>query len=612
MGNYGKLGPYELRGELGCGAMARVWRAWDPYLQREVAIKEPLYDQRYSESLLEELGRRFVAEGRAAARLSHPGIVTIYAADVWEGRPAIVMELIEGETLGARLRRGLMDPRDVYNVLGQLLSAVGYAHARGVIHRDIKPENIFLTADGRVKLADFGIARIEGAPTSVGTIAGAILGTPGYMSPEQATGGAVDTRSDLFSVGVVAYEMLSGSNPFGAGTGIDAMTIIYRTIHEPVPELPATICRELPMDMRPAIMAALAKNPNGRPQTAEEFWVMLGARGKTGNPPLPWLPLALMALAVAIVLGVVVFNMRSSSEGSGGSSTPSVVTRQVSQGANEDSQDKTDDAATGESEDKTDDGDDADTDAVSVNATVSTGEAGEVVHSGSLYYLGVSEGKVAIFTNSSATPFKVSDICVTDLGPSSAAELDNHVPAASIEEAYELLDKYEEEAKATQEKREEEAKIKEREAEIQSNPFSTAYAVASSTLEPDSITSYYGPNNALDEIFETAWNEGSDDDGIGEWISINADGEQWARGVKIVNGYPKSDEVFYNNNRCKDVTIELSDGYTIEYTLEDSYREWQYIEFDDYHKTSYIKLTIDSVYKGSTWSDTSICEMHAY
>lgn len=286
--DYETLGPYVLKEELGRGAMARVWRAWDPRLRREVAIKEPLYDARYSQTVLEEMGNRFVAEGRAAAQLSHPGIVTIYEADVWDGHPAIVMELITGETLGKILSRGPMAPAQVLAVLDQLLDAVGYAHARGVIHRDIKPDNIFVTSEGRVKLTDFGIARIDGSMTTLGTVSGAVLGTPGYMSPEQARGITVDARSDLFSVGTVAYEMLSGQNPFGAGQGADAMTLIYRIVHESVPELPPSASAGLPADLRPAIMAALSKKPEDRPQSASDFIAMLhgqmdtfGARGTT-------------------------------------------------------------------------------------------------------------------------------------------------------------------------------------------------------------------------------------------------------------------------------------------------------------------------------------------
>lgn len=271
VGSLGNIGPYELMGELGRGAMAVVWRAWDPNLEREVAIKEPLFQSGYSSEMRDELGWRFVSEARAAAKLNHPNIVTIYAADVWDGRPAIVMEVVDGTTLAKILSHGALPPETAVSLLDQLLDAVGYAHQRGVIHRDIKPENIFVTASGLLKLADFGIARIDGAQTRA-TVAGEVLGSPGYMSPEQAKGSHVDTRSDLFSVGTVAYEMLAGFNPFGSG---DPTTLLYRIVHEPVAELPDQVCQGIPYDLRPAIMAALSKDPSGRPSTAEAFKAML-------------------------------------------------------------------------------------------------------------------------------------------------------------------------------------------------------------------------------------------------------------------------------------------------------------------------------------------------
>ena len=479
MADYGRLGPYELRGELGRGAMARVWRAWDPNLQREVAIKEPLYDSRLSEAMLDELGRRFVAEGRTAARLSHPGIVTIYAADVWDGRPAIVMELIEGETLAQRLTHGSFTPQESIGVLDQLLDAVGYAHAHSVVHRDIKPDNIFLTNDGRVKLADFGIARMDGSVGTIGTVAGSVLGTPGYMSPEQATGSTVDSRSDIFSVGTVAYEMLTGSNPFGAGYGTDATTLIYRIVHEPAPELPPSVAAGLPVDLRPAVMCALAKDPADRPQSALDFKAMLHgqmrvpvpsaaragnaeARGAApaastanwastpqagsgsygavgyntaapangGYPPKKnsWLPYALVAGVAMVILGFVLLNALGGGGGGGGSATGG------SSAASAGTQQEASESAS-----------------TAPDAPVAAGEA---------YYLAVSEGKVAIFSNSSATPVDVFDIEVSALGSSSAAELDAHVPASTYDEAKELVEAYRAEVEEAKAKAEEEAQKK--------------------------------------------------------------------------------------------------------------------------------------------------------
>jgi serine/threonine protein kinase len=328
------LGPYELRGELGRGAMARVWRAWDPKLEREVAIKEPLFDERLSDDVLEEMGERFVKEGRAAARLNHPGIVTIYATDIYDRHPAIVMELIDGVTLGKMLESRPLSPKAALDVLDQLLDAVGYAHSQGIVHRDIKPDNIFVTKDGRIKLADFGIAHIEDSSLTKKTQVGTILGTPGYMAPEQATGSAVDNRTDLFSIGTIAYEMLTGKNPFGAGEGTDSTTLIYRIVHEPTPELPDFTTESLPTDIRPAILATLNKNPCERPQDAAAFKAMLHGAPAPAPGALPvasptqtrpstqgksskkWLPYALVGLVGIMVLGLVfVFAMSNSGGG---------------------------------------------------------------------------------------------------------------------------------------------------------------------------------------------------------------------------------------------------------------------------------------------------------
>jgi len=263
------LGPYELRGELGRGAMAVVWRAWDTKLEREVAIKEPMVPPGTDQVTAADLAARFVREGKAAAALNHPGIVTIYAADVYDGRPAIVMELIEGETLSGLLDRGPLATSSTLAVLDQLLDAAGYAHSRGVVHRDIKPDNIFITTEGRVKLADFGIAHM--GTSSALTQAGTVMGTPGYMSPEQVTGQAVDSRADIFAIGVIGYEMLTGSNPFGATEGVASTTVMYRIVHEPMPLLPAQVSAGLPANLSALLAAATAKDPAARIADAASF-----------------------------------------------------------------------------------------------------------------------------------------------------------------------------------------------------------------------------------------------------------------------------------------------------------------------------------------------------
>ncbi len=263
------LGPYEIRGELGTGAMAVVWRGFDTRLERDVAIKEPVIPQGTDSAAAVELAARFVREGQAAAKLNHPGIVTIHAAEVFDGRAAIVMEVIEGETLATIMDRGPLEPASALAVLGQLLDAVGFAHSKGVVHRDIKPDNVFVTHDGRVKLADFGIAHV-GTGASL-TQAGTVMGTPGYMAPEQVTGQPVDSRADIFAIGVIGFEMLTGHNPFGATDGIAPTTIMYRIVHEPAPTLPPEAFAGLPADLGYVLATALAKDPADRFADTQAF-----------------------------------------------------------------------------------------------------------------------------------------------------------------------------------------------------------------------------------------------------------------------------------------------------------------------------------------------------
>ena len=252
-----QIGTFELRGELGRGSMAVVWRAYDPSLDREVAIKEPVLPPESSPDVRAEFAERFVREARAAARLNHPGIVTIYSASLFEGRPRIVMELVEGSTLREVLAGGALDTLQTYAVLDQLLAAAGYAHEHGVTHRDLKPDNVFVTNEGLVKLADFGIAQLGHGGVAL-TRAGTMLGTPAYMAPEQIRGEPVDVRCDVFALGVIAYECLSGANPFGSEASTHYATIIHRIMSEPTP--PLAVGDEPAGPLAGVIMRALEKD----------------------------------------------------------------------------------------------------------------------------------------------------------------------------------------------------------------------------------------------------------------------------------------------------------------------------------------------------------------
>lgn len=584
MSDYGWIGPYELIGELGRGAMARVWRAWDPTTHRQVAIKEPLFGGDLSGTSQAELGRRFASEARVASQLSHPGIVRVYDADVWDGRPAIVMELVEGKTLAQILVPGRLTPDQTLAVLDQLLDAVGYAHGCGVIHRDIKPDNVFVSYDGTVKLADFGIARMEGQYATVGTMLGTVLGTPGYLSPEQAVGNRVDGRSDLFSVGVIAYEMLTGANPFGAGDGSDATALLYRIVHEPVPVLPAWASAGLNVDLRPAIMCALAKDPAQRPQSAAEFKAMLhnrpayqtvgtsasskgtlrdllehgataGAipvvrtsphtidaaaepirtsdvavtdeygRGSAGNRQA-WLPIAVVIGLASLALLGVLFSATSGVGGGGGGGSATQPTQTV---VDQPSNTEQRPAETDTAAEPTDTNN-------SQNVSDETGQ----------------------------TPEQPTSSTATSVANFSRVE-------------------------------------------------------ASSVLEANGSSSF-GPEKVIDGDLTTAWGEGVSGYGTstvgfgsGESIWLSADFEQVVHGIRIVGGYGLDEDVYQQYGRPQTVYVALSDGTLIEADLVDAYRQYQTIDFGGEYKTTFVYVSLgSSVYDGAVFDTTMISEIQVY
>ena len=263
-----RLGKYEIRRELGRGAMGVVYEGWDPGIQRRVAIKTVRRDQLESSEAAEIL-QRFQREAQAAGRLAHPNIVGIYDFGEDVGAEGVItayiaMEFVDGRELKSYFDSDERFPlAEVKRLMGELLAALGHAHKHGIVHRDIKPANVILLADGTVKVADFGIARIESSNL---TQAGAVLGTPSYMSPEQFMGQTVDGRSDLFSAGVILYQFLTGDKPF-AGT---VTTIMHKVLKEdPVP--PSELNFQIPRSFDAVLRHALAKRPDERYQSAAEF-----------------------------------------------------------------------------------------------------------------------------------------------------------------------------------------------------------------------------------------------------------------------------------------------------------------------------------------------------
>lgn len=237
--------------------MGVIYQAHDPVIDREVAIKLIRTDLLSSEEQADYL-ERFQHEARAAGRCAHPNIVAIYDFAVFEGNPFLAMEYIDGRNLSQVLAQsGRFTPAAAIAAIGQVLDALACAHALGIVHRDVKPANILLLADGRVKVTDFGISRLE---SSVLTQTGSVIGTPSYMSPEQCRGEDVDARSDIFSTGIVLYELLSAERPF-AGRSLTEIT--YRLINQEAPDLGAK-CPGLPVALVATVHRALAKQPQER------------------------------------------------------------------------------------------------------------------------------------------------------------------------------------------------------------------------------------------------------------------------------------------------------------------------------------------------------------
>ena len=273
-------GRYELGEEIGLGGMAKVFKATDTRLGRAVALKVLAPSFAHDEAFV----ARFQREAQAAARLNHPNIVSVYDSGTVGDIHYMVMELVQGRTLSEMLAQdGRLLPERAEEIEESVCSALAAAHAQGIVHRDIKPGNIMLASHGEVKVMDFGIARMDSGQTVAQTQA--VLGTASYLSPEQAQGGPVDARSDIYSAGVVLYEMLTGKPPFAGDT---AVSVAMQHVQE-TPTPPSQVTGGIPPELEAVILRAMAKNPANRYQTAEEFRRDLGlvrAGGRASAPGL--------------------------------------------------------------------------------------------------------------------------------------------------------------------------------------------------------------------------------------------------------------------------------------------------------------------------------------
>jgi serine/threonine protein kinase/tetratricopeptide (TPR) repeat protein len=286
-----RLGPYEIVSPLGAGGMGEVYRARDSRLARDVAIKVLPEHMAGNPTAL----ARFEREARAVAALSHPNILAIHDFGAQEGVVYAVTELLEGETLRARLERAPLGWRKAVDIGVALADGLAAAHAKDITHRDLKPENIFLTSDGRVKILDFGLARAGPATADDQTDPGTVLGTVGYMSPEQVRGEPADARSDIFALGCVLYEMVAGQRAFRRPTAPETMTAILN-------EDPPRVGREAPAELERVIAHCLEKSPPQRFQSAHDVAFALRAVGPGqagGLSHTVWIAAALAVLLVA-------------------------------------------------------------------------------------------------------------------------------------------------------------------------------------------------------------------------------------------------------------------------------------------------------------------------
>jgi serine/threonine protein kinase len=258
--NYGR---YQIFDELGKGSMGIVYRAHDPQIDRLIALKVLRQDKITSEDFV----RRFLQEAKAIGRLSHPNIVTVYDAGQDHSTIFIAMELLKGKPLSEFSDNGEARLQNIVNIGVQVAEALDYAHGQGIVHRDIKPPNIILTSERQVKITDFGIAHIEDPNAPHHTQVGDILGTPFYMSPEQVSGQPADGRSDLYSLGVILYELCTGKKPF-TGSNISS---IFNAIMQDIPAKPAETDSPVSPMLSSIIMTSLNRTPEKRYQTGSEM-----------------------------------------------------------------------------------------------------------------------------------------------------------------------------------------------------------------------------------------------------------------------------------------------------------------------------------------------------
>jgi serine/threonine protein kinase len=319
-----EYGRYQVEKELGRGSMGMVYQAYDPQIDRRVALKVLRPDLVTSEGFVQ----RFLKEARAIGRLSHPNIVVVHDVGSDQGTIYIAMELLPGEPFHEVMRTKEFSDEEIVLLGSQTARVLDYAHQHGIVHRDIKPSNIMVSADGQIKITDFGIAHIEDPLAPQQTRAGEILGTPAYMSPEQVLGKPVDGRSDIYSLGVILYELSTGVRPFRA----ENLAAVFTAVTEETPPEPAEVKPGVSPELSGIIMKCLNKAPEERFQSGRELAAALDGIGQrqvaapaVAQPPKrPVKALAFTGLLVVLLIGGISYHFLSREAASlrpGGSTT---------------------------------------------------------------------------------------------------------------------------------------------------------------------------------------------------------------------------------------------------------------------------------------------------
>ena len=555
-----QFGPYLITELLGRRNGIMVWRALDTVNNRQVMVREPFFVANMDPHTRERNNVGFVQAGQEMLGLYHPNIVATYAADFFDGRPAVVTELVEGQTLSKW--RYPVSIEAALDVLGQLLNGLEYAHKNGISHRGIKPTNIYVDDEGSVKLANFRFPYTD--PQGKNELG---VGPIGYLAPEQVQGAPGDERSDIFSLAVVGYEMLAGRHPFAYG-GADDDTVRDRILNKEVANPSLLRDEELPQHICNALLKALKKDPAKRPPNTSVFRSMLGIKETEPAPqaqpqPAPIMPPISPSQTSKLPKVAAQQGPQNVAIPTYPAAQPSAPVAPVTPRPNRTPY------------------------IIAAFACVIAAIAVIVAVSGGA--IGLPGGNTASSTNSqtstaSSTSGSESAASSTSAA-SSSTSTSNTTTKPTATEPVKPKGQY---------------------------PPRFTGASASSTLPNEYYAEYgtldYAPHSAIDNNVTTGWNAyHSSRLGVGESITLTASTEQLVKGVDIVNGYPLTNNIYVSNPRPRELEVQLSDGYTATLSLSDLYRSSQRFDFGGEHSVTSMKFTVKSVYDPSMKDYDTVC-----